>query len=271
LKYFFRPMNERGLHKRPDDPLNDTDKVKKEALRVLSEESSGKYGVNLLNVISAMIDKIDVEIINISLGGVSLRANRRFNMNEMYILRIKSRGTALNLKGTVIWSRISGMQKGSFSNIIPIYTAGLEFMDGSNNKREEIRNFMEIHQTRGYMADAEQLNNMRLYTRSLVDAPERALLLDQAECHRVRQVSFDGAQIESRHPMKVNHNIPMMISFAEDQFIVFQGKIISCLLIRNASPKAYDIQIQFAGLSENDEETLMEFARFLETTDKGSS
>lgn len=271
LKYFFRPMNERGLHKSPDDLLNNADKVKKERLRALAAESARKYKVNLLDVTSAMIDTNDVEIINISLGGISLRANRRFNMSGTYTLRIKSRGTALNLKGTVIWSRISGMQKGSFSNVIPIYTAGLEFVDGSNNKREEIRNFMETHQKECYMVDAEQLNNMRLCTRVQVDAPERALILDQTESHRVNELSFGGAKIESKHPMKVNHSIPMMISFAEDRFIVFQGRIISCLLIRSASPKAYDIEIQFTRLSENDGKTLVEFIRLLDTIDKKSS
>jgi hypothetical protein len=271
FNYFFGPMNERRLHKSPDDLLNNTDQIKKETFMALAAESAKKYKVSLLDVIGAMADAGDTEIINISLGGISLRANRRLNMSGTYTLRIKSRGTALNLKGTVIWSRISGIQKGSFSNIIPIYTAGFEFIDGSNNKREEIRHFMEAHQKEGYAADAQQLDNMRLYLRVQIDAPERALILDQTESHRVNQLSFCGAKIESKHPMKVNHSIPMMISFAEDKFIVFQGRIVSCLLIRSASPKAYEMEIQFTKLSENDGETLLEFIRLLDATDKKSS
>jgi hypothetical protein len=242
LKDFFRRMNEKRPRKR--------------------------YKVDLLDINNAVIQASDAEIINISLRGISLRANRRLNMSETYILRIKSKGTVLNLKGIVIWSQISKILKGPFSNIIPVYTAGLEFLDSSNNKREVIRNFIETHEKEDYLVDTQQLNNMRLYMRAQVNAPEKALILDQRENHKVKQLGFSGAKIESKHPMKVNDSVPMIISFTEDKFIVFQGRIVSCLLIRTAYPKAYDVEIQFTKLSENDKEILVEFIRLLDATDK---
>jgi hypothetical protein len=242
LKYFFRLMNEKRPYKR--------------------------YKVGLLDINSAMIQASDTEIINIGLGGISLRANRRLNMSETYVLRIKSKGAVLNLKGIVIWSQLSGIRKGPFSNTIPIYTAGLEFVDSSNNKRDVIRNFIETNEKEGYLVDTQQLNNMRLYMRVRVNAPEKALILDQTESHKVKQLGFGSAKIESKHPVKVDDRIPMIISFKEDNFIVFQGRIVSCLLIRTAYPKAYDIEIQFTKLSENDREILVEFIRLHDATDK---
>jgi c-di-GMP-binding flagellar brake protein YcgR len=227
-----------------------------------------RYKVDLLDITSEMIQAGDAEIINISPGGISLCANRRLNMGETYTLKIKSKEIILTLKGMVIWSQISKIRKGPGSNIIPLYTAGLEFIDVSDNKRGEIINFIETHKKEDKIVDLQQLDNIRLYTRVQVNVPEKAFILEQTESHKVKQLSFSGACIESKHPMKVNSIMQMIISFTEDKFIIFQGRIASCLLIRNAYPKAYDIGIEFTELSEKEREILVEFIRLLDAIDK---
>jgi c-di-GMP-binding flagellar brake protein YcgR len=227
-----------------------------------------RYKIDLLDVTSAMIQTSEAEIINISLGGIALRANRRLNMGEKYTLRIKSKDTGLNLKGIVIWSQISNIRKGPGGNTVPVYTAGIEFVDASDHKRNEIINFIETHKKEECVVDVKQLDNLRLYTRVQVYDPEKAFIIDQTESHKVKQLSFSGAQIECKHPMKVNNSIPMMISFTEDKFIVFHGMIASCRLIRNAYPKAYEIGIEFSKMAEREREILAEFIRLLDAIDK---
>ena len=236
------PMNERRPHKR--------------------------YPVGLLDITISMIQASYAEIINISFTGISLRANRRLNIGETYTLKIKSKGTVLNLKGTVTWSRISGSQKGLSGDCIPIYTAGVQFLDASQNEGEQILNFIEIHKKEYQIVGARRLNDIRLYTRTRVSAPEKAFILDQRESYKLNQLSFSGARIKSKHPMKVNSTVPMMISFTEDKFIVFQGRISSCLLIRDAHTKAYNIGIEITQLSRNDREILAEFIRLLDAIEK---
>ncbi|MEW6586290.1 MAG: PilZ domain-containing protein, partial [Nitrospirota bacterium] len=119
--------------------------------------------------------------------------------------------------------------------------------------------------------EAPAISGMRLSARVHIDAPEEAFVLDQTESHRVKQLSFSGTRVESRRPLKVNAVFPMMLSLAEDKFIVFQGRVASCLLIRNACPRAYDIGIEFTQLSESERETLAEFVRLLDTIDKSPS
>lgn len=77
--------------------------------------------------------------------------------------------------------------------------------------------------------------------------------------------------IECKRPIKINSLIPMMISFSEDKFIVFKGRVASCFLIRNASPKVYDMGIEFTELSGNERIKLAEYIRLLDTIDKSPS
>jgi hypothetical protein len=227
-----------------------------------------RYVVDLLDVTSALTDANDMEILDISQKGISLRAGRRLNIGETYTLKIKSKDTLLTLKGTIVWSRISQIRKILHSETIPMYTAGMEFIDVSNDKRKEIIHFIETHKQNIETPAVQENNGNRLSIRVHVDIPEEAFIHNQAESHKVIQLSFSGARIQSKHPMKVNTSIPMMINLSEEKFILFQGRIASCLLIRDAYPKAYDIGIEFTELSEQEREILVEFIRLLDTIDK---
>jgi hypothetical protein len=229
-----------------------------------------RYTVDLLDITSALIEANGIKIINISEKGIALRASRRLNIGETYILKIRSEDTILNLQGVVVWSRISQIRKSHHSNTIPVYTAGVEFTELSNDKRENLVRFIETHKTAAN-EDGQPSDDMRLSIRVQVDAPEEAFILDQTENQKVTQLSFSGARIQSKYPLKVNSNIPMMLSLSEDNFIIFQGRIASCLLIRDAYPRAYDVGMEFTELSEQEREILVEFIRLLDTIDKSPS
>ncbi|MEW6587040.1 MAG: PilZ domain-containing protein, partial [Nitrospirota bacterium] len=104
-----------------------------------------RYTVDLLDIRSALIEENDLEIVDISPKGIGIRAKRRLNIGETYTLKIRSRDTVLNLKGVVMWSKISGTRRSPGKDSVPIYTAGLEFVDVSADKRDELVNFIESH------------------------------------------------------------------------------------------------------------------------------
>lgn len=229
-----------------------------------------RYTVDLLDITTALIETNGITILNMSEKGIALCAGRRLNIGETYILKIRSKDLVLNLQGIVVWSRISQIRKSHHSNSVPVYTAGVEFVELSNEIREEIRRFLETHK-QAVNADRQPFSEMRLSLRVPVDAPEDAFILDRAESQKVTQLSFSGARIQSKYPMKVNSNIPMMLSLSADTFIIFQGRIASCLLIRDAYPRAYDIGLEFTELSEQEREILVDFIRLLDTIDKSPS
>ena len=230
-----------------------------------------RYQVDLLDITCSTIQASEVDMVDVSLKGISLHVNKRLNMGETYALKIKSKGLVMNLKCTVIWSKISGNRKDGRGNAVPVYSAGLEFTDVSDDNRKEIINFIEAHKKDENNIDMEKMDGMRFSPRIQVADPEEAFIIHETENHHVKKLSYSGTLIESKYPMKVSVTAPMMLNLAHDKFFVFQGKIASCLLIRNASPKAYDIGIEFAQISEHERSLLSEFIRLLDTIDKSPS
>lgn len=230
-----------------------------------------RYPVDAWDITGATLPSDDMAIIDIGMNGISLRANRRLNIGETYTLLMKSKGIVLNLRGTVMWSRISEIRKGPRGDTIPGYTAGIEFRDLSDSKKDEIINFIETHKKEDKIPDLSQMTGTRLSARVRVNNPEEALLIDRTETLKVKKMSYSGALLEGKSPIRVSSKLRMMINLAEDRFIIFRGKIMSCLLIRNAYPKAYSIGMQFTEMSKKDRVTLAEFIRLLDVIDQSPS
>jgi len=230
-----------------------------------------RYEVDLLDVTIAIIHASNIEIIDISLDGIALLAPKRLNIGEQYDVKIQSKGKALNIKGIVIWSNIDKIHKGLNSDAIPVYKAGLEFVDVSKYLEYEIDNFIKAHKrdkdTEDDTVGYDLRKDSRHYPRFQVNTPVGAFIIDKTQCHPVKDLSFGGLCVECKQPMKINSTIPMMLNFSEDKFVVFKGKIASCHLNKKASPRLYTIGIEISEMSTEDRKTLTEHIRLLNTID----
>jgi hypothetical protein len=94
----------------------------------------------------------EVKIHDISLGGMSLKADRRINIGKEYLLKLKYKETEISAKGVVVWSVLSESQADSKGNVIPIYSCGLKFNSPSN---EQIKQFIGLIE-KNYKEDNEQ-------------------------------------------------------------------------------------------------------------------
>ena len=81
----------------------------------------------------------EVKIHNISLGGISFKADRRINIGKEYHLKLAYKKSDITTKGIVVWSLLSNSQADSKGNIIPIYSYGLKF---TNDTKEQINSFI---------------------------------------------------------------------------------------------------------------------------------
>jgi hypothetical protein len=75
-----------------------------------------------------------VEVLDISLGGVALKADRRLNIGNEYLIKLQDKGKTLDVKGIVVRSELSGMEDRGHGVRASIYTAGLVFKDGFTDK-----------------------------------------------------------------------------------------------------------------------------------------
>lgn len=230
-----------------------------------------RFRVDIMEISSKMTFARDVKILNISIGGISMKADRRLNINNEYTLKIEGKKKSLTVKGIVVWSLISESMQDPYGNFIPIYTAGMKFTELSDDKKNEIINFMEEHKIDAdKQVDMYSPSGLRLYVRIHIEAQAKAILNFQ-EDYKVKKISLGGMLIESEHALEIESKIDMEITLNEGKTVNIMGRFASCLMETEMNLKHYDLGIEFLEMSDKDREILNEFIRLLNNEDISSS
>jgi len=220
---------------------------------------------------------LNVEILNLSLGGVAIQLNKGLTVGREYTMEIDNKGKRLELKGNVAWSVLKGSRKDAHNNTEPIYHAGIKFGDILSSKASSLIDFME--------ANKNTVSKVRLRgIRVKVDAQKNAVLYDPCG-YKVKLISPFGMLIETTQPMAPEDRFPMEI-FLKDvspfrvdlmgrpegglpekvllekgASIKFLGRIVSCTELKEADTRRYDIGVEFLEMHAEDWVRLEEFIR----------
>jgi len=137
-----------------------------------------RFRVNSDELQSSMVLAGHVQVLDISEGGISLKADLRLNIGRQYTLTIKSKHNASTVKGIIVWSSLVDHKEDSEGNSIPIYEAGLQFTHVSQEAIDEI-----IGDLQDKKQDVNQKNNSAYVDFGLasLDIQEE----DQAQLERV--------------------------------------------------------------------------------------
>jgi len=100
----------------------------------------------------------EVKIHDISLGGISLKADRRINIGKEYLLKLEYKKSEIATKGIVVWSLLINSQADSKGNVIPIYLCGLKF---TNDTNEQINSFIAFIEENKKEADKQRGINLQ--------------------------------------------------------------------------------------------------------------
>lgn len=223
-----------------------------------------RFVVEILEINTRLTFARNVKIINISIGGVSLRADKQLNIGSEYTLRIDGKGKTLSLKGVVVWCQLSESLKDPSGNVIPLYRAGIKFTDAGKEKSNEIAGFIKAHMKDiSKQVDVADMKGTRVHLRFLIEDPDSAILDVREQC-RAKKIGLGGMLIESDHPIESESKYPMEIVIAEDRSIRFTGRVASCVPVKKGDRVRYDIGIEFLDLSERNRGLLHEFIRLLE-------
>jgi Tfp pilus assembly protein PilZ len=95
------------------------------------ERRHKRYRLDPIGITGKMSLSNKVEILDISLGGVALKADRRLNIGKELLIKLQDKEKTLNVAGIVVRSELSGMEKRTNGESITIYTAGMKFKDDS--------------------------------------------------------------------------------------------------------------------------------------------
>lgn len=227
-----------------------------------------RFAVDFIDLSGNIVFAKSVQIVDIAVGGVSLKADRRLNIGSEYTIKIESADRSLIVKGIVVWSRLSESTRDLKGNVVPVYKAGIKFTDVSEEKKKEIISFIEEY-------EADFLNkksiygidDLRLYVRLPIEDSERAMLRCD-DSYKVKKLSLGGMLIESECPVEIEDKLDMEIKFSDNRSVKFLGRVASCFSTSNETPVIYEAGIEFLEMTGKDRETLYEFIQMLENIDR---
>jgi len=190
-----------------------------------------------------------VDILNISINGVALKAKRRLEIGRQYILKLEYKDRTVSVNGVVVWSVLSELTDGPHAEKVPVYKAGMRFTDIISDKMARLLEFIESHK----LSQDERLN-----IRFTIKAPDKAIL-DGPHNYGVKNMSISGMRIETDMRVDVGARYPMEISLEDNRTIKVLGRVVSCLEVNDRAPKHYAVGIEFIEMSDQDRKKLKEF------------
>jgi len=223
-----------------------------------------RFSVDIMDINGKMVLATYVKIIDISIGGVSFKANRRLNMGSEYSLKMESRGGELTVKGIIVRATLSESIKDQRGNFVPVYSAGMQFTDTSEEKIKEIEAFiLNNMKDADKQVDLYSPSGRRLYVRVFIENPEHSVLKVD-ENYKVKNISLGGVRIESEHALELESIVPLEIYFVEDKSLKVAGRVVSCIMITDREPMHYKIGLEFTEMPGKDRDILIEFIRSLD-------
>ncbi len=209
-----------------------------------------RFAVEKKEINGRMIFAAEVEVRNISISGVAIRTDRRLSIGNSYVLRLQDRDKIIRVKGTVVWSSLTGSTKNPNGDLVPIYTAGMRFTDVLNERVTEIINFIEGHKKE----DDHRLSGLRFD----ISGKGKAMLNVPA-AYKVKKLSLGGMLIEGTNALKTDSRLGMAITLPGHEIVKFTGRVASCRSLNDGGPDRHETGIEFIGMSEANREILKEF------------
>jgi Tfp pilus assembly protein PilZ len=208
---------------------------------------------SVVGIQSKMLFATEVNILNISLGGAAIEADRRLNIGDMYTLKLQSESEALQVKGMVVWANISRSKHTAKGDTVPVYQAGIRFTDVVDEKITRLMDVIEGHK----VVDENRLAGVRF----IIEGGQSAELGKEL-AFKVRNLSLGGMLIETNHEFKHNDVFAVELPLPDDPVKV-QVRVASCFQVGKGREQSYDVGVQFVDMSEETHRGLEAFLRGL--------
>jgi c-di-GMP-binding flagellar brake protein YcgR len=217
-----------------------------------------RYRLDLLEINGKMSLTDKVEILDISLGGIALKADRRLNIGKEYLIKLQEKGKTLDVRGIVVRSELSGIEERGNGERVSIYTAGMTFKEGSADKIADFLKPIEQHSKK----DMPGMVDRRLNVRFNITTPREEILSYPAQ-FKVNEISLSGMLIQTQQTLAIESMIPMRLSLNADNPVNFIGRVASCRMTGDKGQALYEIGVEFSDLTDKDRTFLRTFIDYL--------
>ena len=104
------------------------------AARAWDKRQHKRFKVQPEGLIGRLDDDHVVDIIDLSVGGIAMKAVSRFVVGREYFMRLQDRRNSLEVRGTVVRSRIVGNKEVLFGQRGPVYASAMRFKEGLEDR-----------------------------------------------------------------------------------------------------------------------------------------
>ncbi len=214
-----------------------------------------RYSLDLIDISGKMSLSNKVEILDISLGGVAIKADRRLDLGKEYLIKLQDKGKTLNVAGIVVRSELSGMEKKDNGESVTIYTAGMKFKDGSI---DAVADFLKEMVHKKKEAAVPLWGDRRLTVRFQITTPQEKILSYPAH-YKVKTISLSGMLIQTDQALGIESKVPMGLSLNDGTSVNFTGRVASCHMKEDKGQTLYEIGSEFTDLTDKDKMVLKTF------------
>jgi c-di-GMP-binding flagellar brake protein YcgR len=221
-----------------------------------------RFRLDILEINGKMILADRVEIIDISLGGVALKTDRRLNVGKEYVIKLGDKGRSIDVKGVIVRCELSKIEERSNGERVSLYTAGMMFKDVSPDTIDGFLSSIEQDQKEAKPVRVDR----RLTVRFCITTPWEKTLCFPAQ-FKVKEISLSGMLIQTDQALGIESMIPMGLSLKADNPVNFIGRVASCRMTEDKGQTHYEIGVEFKDLTDADRASLKTFIDYLAATD----
>jgi len=203
----------------------------------------------------------DVEILDISLGGVSLKVDRGLNIGKEYLITLVEESKSIDVKGIAVHSALRETEEWTNGERVTSHTARIKFKDGQTAKIAGILNSIQQLRKEEVPVTADR----RLHVRFHFTIPLDTLLSHTAQL-RVKKIGLSGMLIQSEQALAINSLIPMALSLNADDRVNFSGRIVTCQMSKDDGRALYEMGVELSDLTDKGRTLLKTFIDDLAVT-----
>ena len=203
-----------------------------------------RYRLDSLEVNGKMNLVNRVEIIDISISGVSLKVDKKLELGREYTIRLGDRKKEFDVKGVIVRSEVCGTEDKANGNIA--YAAGMMFNGGQLDKLAMFLYALDQKKKMNAVAAERRLN-----VRFQITTPGENVLSYPAQ-FKVKLISLSGMLIQTEHPLEINSRLPMGLSLHDDNRVNLTGRVVTCQKKEEGGRTYYEIGVEFVDVAEKD-------------------
>jgi len=208
--------------------------------------------VRLPDTHGSLVVSLDGAVLDISLSGMAVETNTRLAPHRTIRLRLGNGGRSLTVSGRVVWCFLHGTRATATGEQLPVYRAGIQFLDVLSPQAQELVHFLEAH--------AIVTLETRLFGRFRI-ADNDAVEVSSSSVFRVVELDTGGLTVETSIGLEPRTGCEVELQL-DGSTITARTEVLEAQRLENAEEaETWRIKLRFDALSEPDRERLRGFLR----------